>query len=156
MDMLSKKRKLGRLISDISIGEKLVLTEAIEDRDLLLYLGLTNDANPLYIQHDYASQTPWKRPIVPAIMLTGIITSAVSKYLPGPGSHIVSQTIEFKRPVYHYEHVEFLFEVTSVDEENNEIHISVQAIRDGEEILVGSLRVVPPYPFVEEKALDNF
>lgn len=48
--MLSKKRKLGRLISDISVGEKLVLTEAIEDKDLLLYLGLTNDANPLYIQ----------------------------------------------------------------------------------------------------------
>ncbi len=76
--MLGKKRKIGRLISDISVGEKLVLTEAIEDKDLLLYLGLTNDANPLYIQHDYASQTPLKRPIVPAIMLTGMITSAIS------------------------------------------------------------------------------
>ncbi|MGG3842614.1 hypothetical protein [Anoxybacillus kestanbolensis] len=46
--------------------------------------------------------------------------------------------------------------VTSVDEENNEINIAVQAARDGEEILVGALRVVPPYPFIEEKALDNF
>ncbi len=86
--LLGKKRKLGRQIGEITVGEKLTLTEKIEDKDLLLYLGLTNDANPLYIQHDYASLTPYEKPIVPSIMLTGIITSAVSKYLPGPGSHI--------------------------------------------------------------------
>ncbi|MEK4125923.1 MULTISPECIES: hypothetical protein [Anoxybacillus] len=32
----------------------------------------------------------------------------------------------------------------------------ISDISVGEEILVGSLRVVPPYPFVEVKALDNF
>ncbi|NIK15709.1 acyl dehydratase [Saccharococcus thermophilus] len=85
-----KKRKLGRNISEISVGEKLVINEKMEDKDLLLYLGLTDDANPLYIQHDYASQTPLKKPIVPAVMLTGMITSAISKYLPGPGSHITN------------------------------------------------------------------
>ncbi|MFL6518092.1 MAG: enoyl-CoA hydratase, partial [Bacillus sp. (in: firmicutes)] len=89
--VLGKKRKLGRKIEEITVGEKLSMAEKIEDKDLLLYLGLTDDANPLYIQHDYASQTPFGKPIVPSIMLTGIITSAISRYLPGPGSHILSQ-----------------------------------------------------------------
>ena len=70
-------------MDEITVGEKLSITEKIEDKDLLLYLGLTNDANPLYIQHDYASQTPYEKPIVPSIMLTGMITTAVTKYLPG-------------------------------------------------------------------------
>lgn len=83
--LLGKKRKLGRKIEDMAVGEKLKLTENIEDKDLLLYLGLTNDGNPLYIQHDFASQTKFEKPVVPTAMLTGIITSAVSKYLPGPG-----------------------------------------------------------------------
>jgi 3-hydroxybutyryl-CoA dehydratase len=95
--LLGKKRKLGRKIEEITVGEKLALTEKMEDRDILLYLGLTDDANPLYIQHDYASQTPFEKPIVPSTMLMGIITSAVSKYLPGPGSHIVAQELEFPR-----------------------------------------------------------
>lgn len=82
--LLGKKRKLGRKVESMSVGEKLKLTEKIEDKDLLLYLGLTNDGNPLYIQHDFASQTSYEKPIVPAIMLTGIVTSAISKYLPGP------------------------------------------------------------------------
>ena len=69
--ILGKKRRLGRKIEEISVGEKLKLTEKIEDKDLLLYLGLTNDGNPLYIQHDFASQTSYEKPIVPTIMLTG-------------------------------------------------------------------------------------
>jgi len=105
--LLGKKRKLGRKIDEITVGEKLSLTEKIEDKDLLLYLGLTDDANPLYIQHDYASQTPFEKPIVPSIMLTGMINSAISKYLPGPGTHIISQDIEFPKPVYHYGTVDF-------------------------------------------------
>src|SRR5690606_40070342 len=112
--ILGKKQKLGRKIEEISVGEKFEVTEKMEDKDLLLFLGLTNDANPLYIQHDYASQTIYKKPIVPAIMLTGIITSAVSKYLPGPGSHIHRQEIDFIHPVYHYATIQFLFEVTEV------------------------------------------
>ena len=82
--ILGKKRRIGREIEKIVEGEKLKLTE-IEDKELLLYLGLTNDSNPLYIQHDYASQTEFDKPLVPTIMLNGIITSAISKYLPGPG-----------------------------------------------------------------------
>ena len=89
--ILGKKRRLGRKIEDITVGEKLKLTEKIEDKDLLLYLGLNKRWKSLYIQHDFASQTPYEKPIVPTIMLTGIITSAISKYLPGPGSHIVEQ-----------------------------------------------------------------
>jgi 3-hydroxybutyryl-CoA dehydratase len=154
-----KKRKLGRNISEITVGEKLVLNEKIEDKDLLLYLGLTDDANPLYIQHDYASQTPLKRPIVPAIMLTGIITSAISKYLPGPGSHITKQEIRFLEPVYHYENLQFTFEVTNVDHENHLIDIKVEALRnEAEHVLEGKLSVCPPYTLskLNVNVLENF
>lgn len=84
--LLGKKRKLGRLIEEIQVGEKLRFSEKIEDKDLLLYLGLTDDNNPLYIQHDYASLTPYEKPIVPPVMLMGMITGAVSKIMPGPGA----------------------------------------------------------------------
>ncbi|MBM7701238.1 acyl dehydratase [Bacillus iocasae] len=157
--MLFKKRKLGRSIDEITIGEKLTLTERIEDKDLLLYLGLTNDANPLYIQHDYASQTPLKRPIVPAIMITGMMTAAISKYLPGPGCHILKQTIEFPKRVYHYGTVEFLFKVIDVNHEEHVITIDVQA-KDEEEhqVVKAQFVVCPPYkvPSIEEHEFENF
>ncbi|MCM3767219.1 MaoC/PaaZ C-terminal domain-containing protein [Neobacillus niacini] len=157
--LLGKKRKLGRRIEEISVGEKLALTEKVEDKDILLYLGLTDDANPLYIQHDYASQTPFEKPIVPGIMLTGMITSAISKYLPGPGSHILTQHIDFIKPVYHYGTVEFLFEVTEVRNEEHFIVIKVVGTNeDKETVISGSLNVCPPYRLedIHGRALDNF
>jgi 3-hydroxybutyryl-CoA dehydratase len=159
MLLLGKKRKLGRKIKEISVGEKLAITEKIEDKDLLLYLGLTNDANPLYIQHDYASQTSYKKPIVPSIMLAGIISSAISKYLPGPGSHIKRQDLQFLKPVYHYSSLEFLFEVVEVNLHDESIIIDVRAENQEQEIvLLGSLQVCPPPPIdgFNGDALDNF
>lgn len=146
--LLGKKRKLGRTIEEISVGEKLTLTEKIEDKDLLLYLGLTNDANPLYIQHDYASQTPYKKPIVPSVMLNGIINSAISKYLPGPGSHVLKQDIEYSKPVYHYGTVQFLFEVIEVNTSNYTVQIKVQGINEEDQIVInGQFLVCSSYKF---------
>ncbi|QUW22693.1 enoyl-CoA hydratase [Sporosarcina sp. Marseille-Q4063] len=157
--ILGKKRRLGRKIEEITVGEKLKLTEKIEDKDLLLYLGLTNDGNPLYIQHDYASQTPYENPIVPTIMLTGIISSAISKYLPGPGSHIVEQHLEFPKPVYHYATVDFLLEVINVDKSANKIIVKVEAL-DGDLAVVVSGKVKVTPPIVEDRlisgAMENF
>lgn len=143
--LLGKKRTLGRKVEDIKIGEKLKLTEKIEDKDLLLYLGLTNDSNPLYIQHDFASQTVFEKPVVPTIMLTGILTSAVSKYIPGPGSYITGQQLKFLKPVHHYATIDFLLEVVKVDIERNEVIVQVEGIDEhGEIALQGQITANPP------------
>ncbi|WLR44163.1 MaoC/PaaZ C-terminal domain-containing protein [Bacillus carboniphilus] len=157
--VLGKKRKLGRTFEEITLGEKLTLTEKVEDKDLLLYLGLTNDANPLFIQHDYATQTTFEKPVVPSIMLTGIVLSAVSKYLPGPGSYIQSQQIDFLAPVYHYEVIHFLFEVVDKDEKLKRISIKVQVKNEeGKEVLTGRMSVCPPQKMkkMDGKSLENF
>ncbi|MFD1863874.1 MaoC/PaaZ C-terminal domain-containing protein [Planococcus sp. FY231025] len=157
--LLGKKRKLGRKIEDMNVGEKLKLTEKIEDKDLLLYLGLTNDGNPLYIQHDFASQTAFEKPVVPNIMLTGIITSAISKYLPGPGSYIKEQHLKFLQPVYHYSTIEFLLEVVEVDAKNNEVSIRIEAtVEDGSPAVEGLVQVNPPQLLQQltTHAMDNF
>ncbi|MBO1121617.1 MULTISPECIES: MaoC family dehydratase [Enterococcus] len=141
---IGKPRKIGKSIEDIEEGDSLSLTESIEDNQLLLYLGLTNDANPLYIQHDYTQNTEYKRPIVPSIMLMGIITSAVSKHLPGPGSHVVNFSVNFIEPVYHYETLTFEFEVIKVDKMKDVVTISVEAINTEDHRILDAVVMVQP------------
>lgn len=144
--MLKRQTKLGKTVEDLEIGEKLHITETITDKDLLLYLGLTNDNNPLYIQHDYAQTTTFNKPIVPTILLNGIITSAISKHLPGPGSHILEQTLLYPEPVYHDETVDFILQVREVHLEQNKVIIDIQGYNDNGKLIVsGSLAVLPPY-----------
>lgn len=141
---IGKPRKIGKSIEDIEEGDSLSLTESIEDNQLLLYLGLTNDANPLYIQHDYTQNTEYQRPIVPSIMLMGIITSAVSKHLPGPGSHVVNFSVNFIEPVYHYETLTFEFEVIKVDKMKDVVTISVKAINTEDHRILDAVVMVQP------------
>jgi acyl dehydratase len=141
---IGKPRKIGKSIEDIEEGDSLSLTESIEDNQLLLYLGLTNDASPLYIQHDYTQNTEYQRPIVPSIMLMGIITSAVSKHLPGPGSHVVNFSVNFIEPVYHYETLTFEFEVIKVDKMKDVVTISVEAINTEDHRILDAVVMVQP------------
>ena len=157
--LIGKKRKLGRKIDEIQSGEKLEMQETIEDKDLLLYLGLTNDNNPLFIQHDYATLTPYKKPVVPQVMLMGMVTSAVSKYLPGPGSSIVESSFTFIKPVYHYSKLTFLFEITEVNRDKHIVHMNVRAENEeGTEVLKSILQVCPPYApkSITSNTMENF
>jgi 3-hydroxybutyryl-CoA dehydratase len=144
--LLKRQTKLGKTINELSVNEKLHITETITDKDLLLYLGLTNDNNPLYIQHDFAQQTPYGKPIVPTILLNGIITSVISKHLPGPGSHIRSQTLTYLTPVYHDETISFHFEIEEIKHIDQVVVIAVNGFNEENlAILTGKLVVSPPY-----------
>lgn len=137
--------KIGKKIDELRIGEKLHLVETIEDKDLLLYLGLTNDNNPLYIQHEYEKQSPYEKPIVPTILLNGIVISAISKHLPGPGSYIREQNIVYLEPVYHYETIEFLLEIQDIDDEQNLVEIRVHALnKKHQQVMEGVFKIIPP------------
>ena len=137
--------RIGKSIQELVVGDTLSITEKMEDKDLLLYLGLTNDNNPLYIQHDFASKTEYEKPIVPTIMLTGIVTSAISKYLPGPGSHVYEQEIKFPVPTYHYSLITFTFVITHITVHKNEIVIEVEGQNEEKEtVLQGKFLVAPP------------
>ena len=143
--LVGKKYKIGRSIEELAVGERLVLTEKIEDKDLLLYLGLTNDNNPLYIQHDFAINTTYSKPIVPSIMLTGIVTSSISKYLPGPGAHVIRQEVVFPNPTFHYALLTFMLEVKEKDVHKNEIIVYAIAKNEQEEVVLeGLFTVLPP------------
>lgn len=157
--MLDKKRKLGKKAKDLKVGETYTTSFTVEDRDLLMYLGLTDDANPLYIQHDYASQTPFKRPIVPSVMVFGMLSSIVSMHLPGPGSHIIRQELEYPKPVYHYAEVRFNVEITEVDVEDHLVEMQVVGYdEEGDEVVKGHVSVQPPYEpsSMNATSLENF
>lgn len=145
----------GKTIEDLKIGDSLSLTEQIEDQKILLYLGLTNDNNPLFIQHDYAQQTEYKKPLVPEILLMGLITSSISKYLPGPGSRVVNFSSNFLLPVFHGETITFTFRLMKIDERKEVVTLDVVGLNTKEERVVdATVMVEPAKKLLEEETRD--
>ncbi len=143
--LLSKDYKVGKTFDQIDVGTSLQITENIESKDLLLYLGLTNDQNPLYIQQEYAALTTYEKPVVPVIMLSGIVTSAISKYMPGPGSYISAMSLRYPKPLHHYETLHLSLKVVAKNAEMNELHLQVEGKNNEEQVVVsGTVHVIPP------------
>ncbi|QKS72030.1 MaoC family dehydratase N-terminal domain-containing protein [Paenalkalicoccus suaedae] len=159
--MFSKRKTLGKTFKDCQVGDEFEQTIEIKDKDILLYLGFTDDANPIYIQHDYATRTPYKRPIVPQVMLHGMITKAVSMHLPGPGSVIMKESHSYDKPVYHYESVHLKLTLVEKREKEHQVVIRVEMRDQLEDVVISSeLVVAPPYPWKsmteEEGTFENF
>jgi len=148
---LNQAIKVGKTIDELSVGDSLQVTEKIEDKDLLLYLGLTNDANPLYIQHDYALQTEYGRPIVPLVMIFGIISSNISKHLPGPGSHIVDVNLDIKAVIYHYDTLSFNLELIKIDKNSDLVTLSIEAHNQDKVRVLDAVVMVRPPKLIERK-----
>ena len=137
--------KIGKTIDEIEEGDSLSVTEVIELKDILLYLGLTNDNNPLYLQYDYTQLTKYKKPIVPAVLIMGILTSNVSKHLPGPGSNVVDVSLDILEPIHHSTTITFEFEVKRVDERREQVTIAVEGNSlSGDRLLEAELIVETP------------
>ncbi len=77
-------------------------------------------------------------------MLMGIITSAISKHLPGPGSHVVNFSVNFIEPVFHYETLTFQFDVIKVDKMKDVVTISVEAENTNEDRVLDAVVMVQP------------
>lgn len=141
---IGKPRKLGTTIDDLVVGQTINVTETIEDQQLLLYLGLTNDANPLYVQHDYAKKSDANAPLVPPILLMGIMTSTISKHLPGPGSELIGLDVKLEHPVYHYQTISFHFEIVEIDLGKGLVVIEISGVNEERESIVKAMATVRP------------
>ncbi|EJE98260.1 MaoC/PaaZ C-terminal domain-containing protein [Liquorilactobacillus mali] len=142
--MSEDTHRQGKTIDDLNEGDSLTVNESVSDRDILLYLGMTNDNNPLYIQDEYARSMDYKAAIVPPVLLTGIITRSVSKLLPGPGSQVVNLSVNFILPVYHEEDVTFTFEVIKVDDMKEVVTLAVTGVNDDNCRIVDAVVMVRP------------
>lgn len=159
MKLIGKKWKMGKKIEDLREGDTYEAEHIILDKELLLYLGLTDDTNPLYIQHDYASQTPYDQPIVPSVMLFGMVSSIVSMHLPGPGSHIIRHEMTFPKSIYHKSKVRLNLEITKINKEKHFITLSVNGFDvKGDEVIQGNLDVRPAYELktITTSSMENF
>lgn len=157
--VLGKKRELGQYVTQLQVGDSFQMKSKIEDKDILIYLGLSDDANPVYIQHNYTVQTPYKKPIVPHVMLAGIVYSSINKHLPGPGSVVLSSHFDYPEVLYHYAEIEMTLEVIALHLNKNEVTFSVHITDENDRnVLQGKLRVAPPVPLkpLHVHAFENF
>lgn len=92
-------RMTGIKFEELRIGMFAETTNIMTEEVVVAFADVSGDRNPVHLNAEYASTTPFKERIVHGALLGAYISALVGMELPGPGSIGVSLTLKFKRPV---------------------------------------------------------
>lgn len=102
-------------IEDIAIGMKASFSQTITDADIKGFAAISGDKNPVHIDECYAENSRYKKRIAHGLLTASFFSAIFGIKIPGEGCVYVSQTLNFKRPVYINDTVIAEVEVFEVD-----------------------------------------
>jgi 3-hydroxybutyryl-CoA dehydratase len=100
----------------LAIGDKVTRTQTITDETIRTFAELTGDTNPVHLDDSYAAGTRFGRRIAHGMIAAGLVSAALANDLPGSGTVYLSQTLNFKAPVYPDDTITATVEVKSLHE----------------------------------------
>lgn len=153
------RRELGRQFDELAVGDASSVSRRVTEQDILQYMGVSGDLNPLYADKSYAGRTRYQRPIVPANLLAGFAAGAVASVLPGPGTVTLSHAYRLEHPPGVGDEITAHLEVAELDPARREALIRYRLTdQDGRQVMLGEMRVEPPSPLrpILDHAFENF
>ncbi|MDX4028612.1 MaoC family dehydratase [Aliarcobacter skirrowii] len=102
-------------LEEIEIGMNVSYSQTITDADVKAFSGISGDRNPVHLDEQYAENSRYKKRIAHGLMTASYFSALFGTKIPGEGCVYVSQSLNFKRPVYIGDTVVATVEVISVD-----------------------------------------
>ena len=102
-------------LEEIEIGMNVSYSQTITDADVKAFSGISGDRNPIHLDEQYAENSRYKKRIAHGLMTASYFSALFGTKIPGEGCVYVSQSLNFKRPVYIGDTVVATVEVISVD-----------------------------------------
>ena len=124
-------------------GDKASRTQTISDEMIRSFAELTGDTNPVHLDDAYAAGTRFGRRIAHGMIAAGLISATLANDLPGPGTVYLSQTLQFKGPVYPGDTITATVEVKTLRPDKPIVTLgTVCTTHDEQVVLVGEAVVV--------------
>jgi 3-hydroxybutyryl-CoA dehydratase len=126
-------------------GDKASRTQTISDEMIRSFAAVTGDTNPVHLDDTYAVGTRFGRRIAHGMIGAGLISAVLANDLPGPGTVYLSQTLQFKAPVYPGDTITATVEVKSVRPDKPIVTLSTicrnqedKVVLEGEAVVLAS------------------
>jgi 3-hydroxybutyryl-CoA dehydratase len=139
--------KHGYYFEDLSVGMSASYTRTITDKDIRQFAEVSGDTNPVHLDEEFAASTRFKKRIAHGMLSGSYISTVVGTKLPGPGCLYVSQTLNFRAPVYIGDEVTATVTVTELNERRGYVTLStVCSVGDTDVIRGEAMILVPKQP----------
>lgn len=104
----------GVTLENLKVGMAVVQSVQFSEQMVRSYAALVADVAPVHTDGDYAASMGFDRPIAHGLLLASRFSRLMGMYLPGPSTVIQSVRLNFIRPVFCDELVEYSARVMSI------------------------------------------
>ncbi len=127
---------------DINIGSKASFEAAITPELVADFARMSGDYNPLHMNEEFAASTKFKKRVAHGFLAGSFLSRLVGMYLPGRHALYLSQTLNFKNPVFLGDTLKVEGKVTEKSEGTKVITIATKISKiTGEAVLDGEAKV---------------
>jgi len=132
---------------EIQVGDTASMTKQISDKDVRTFAEISGDKNPVHLDDEFAAQTFFKKRIAHGALSGALISAVLGMVMPGPGTIYLSQTLNFKVPVYIGEEITARLEVTAYRANKRITTLKTEVFnQEGKLVLDGEAVVIAPPP----------
>ncbi|HML90989.1 MaoC family dehydratase [Methyloceanibacter sp.] len=127
----------GYYIEDLSPGMEASVSKTVTDDDITTFAELSGDINPVHLNEEFAAGTIFKKRIAHGFMTGALFSTVLGTKLPGPGCIYMSQTMNFRGPVFIGDELVATCTITKVDLEKGRAAFDCVCTANGRPVLVG-------------------
>jgi len=127
---------------NLSVGDSIQVTRVFTAKDVATFAEVTGDLNPIHIDAAVAERTRFGRCIVHGAFLNGLISAIIGMKLPGEGSVLINQYLEFCVPLFVDEEVTAKVEVASIKRKVVECTYFCEATHRKEIVMKGYAKIL--------------
>lgn len=131
-------------IDTITVGMSARYSQVITEADVSAFSLLSGDTNPIHLDEEYAKTSRFKKRIAHGLLSASFFSALFGTKLPGKGCVYVSQSLNFKRPVYIGDTVVATVTVTSVDKINCRVCFETVCKVNNKIVIDGSAELFVP------------
>ena len=111
-------------LEDMEIGLSRSIAKVMGDVEIESFAKTSEDRNPIHLNDEAGKASIFKSRVVHGMLSASLFSALLGEYLPGHGAIYLSQTLQFKKPVYPGDKV--VASVTVININNNKKQVTLK------------------------------
>jgi len=112
--------------NQIKIGQIFSFQKKISNSLIYKFINDYGDTNPLHSNYKYSRSKNFKNILVPGMLSSSFFSKLVGVYIPGKKSLLLSNNIDFMKPIYSNDTIKVLGKVVKKDKKYSIIFIDAK------------------------------
>ena len=129
-------------LEGICLGDTVYSSHEISRQDEDDLIRLSGDANPLHSDDAFARQHSFRERLAHGLLVSSCLLPAFAKLSAAPGFLCLSQTLQYRKPVYVGDRLEAVVRVVHKSEATRVLVVATTVLnQEGEPVLTGEAKI---------------